>query len=134
MRITDSENTFIFKPKDCESTQKQDIGTLFFTIFGDHEFIDSEGRPNCKTESAKVVAKLITGDSGNKYYIKIGTYGKIFNPIGMFSEGQNNKFLSKIGRKEWQFKEVNQKIFDFYMNFLSSKNIAWLNNAEREMA
>jgi hypothetical protein len=52
----------------------------------------------------------------------------------MYSEGQNNKFLSKIGREEWQFKEVNEKIFDLYLNFLSTKNIAWLNNAERELS
>ncbi|NDB58966.1 hypothetical protein EB001_10995, partial [bacterium] len=72
--------------------------------------------------------------SGRKFFIKIGTYGKVFNPIGMYSEGQNNKFLSKIGRQEWQFKEVNEKTFDLYLNFLSTKNIAWLSNAERELS
>jgi hypothetical protein len=53
--------------------------------------------------------------------------------MGMFSEGKSEKFLSKIGRKEYNFKQVNQEIFDMYLNFLSTKNIAWLNNAEREM-
>ena len=82
-----------------------------------------------------VVAKKIYYSSNNdpKYFIKVGTYGKIFNPIGMYSEGQNNKFLAKIGRKQFEFKEVNLRVFDLYLKFLTSKNLAWLNNAEREM-
>jgi hypothetical protein len=81
-----------------------------------------------------VVAKTSTTDNlPTRYYIKVGTYGKIYNPIGLYSEGQNTKFLSKIGRKQFEFKEVNQRVFDFYINFLSTKNMAWLNNAEREL-
>ncbi len=30
-------------------------------------------------------------------------------------------------------KEVNAKVFDLYINFLATKNTAWLNNAEREL-
>lgn len=134
MRINDSENTFIFKPKDNAEPIQQEMTTSYYTIFGEHDFIDSANRPRTKTDSTNVVAKSIANQSGRKFLIKIGTYGKVFNPIGMYSEGQNNKFLSKIGREEWQFKEVNEKIFDLYLNFLSTKNIAWLNNAERELS
>jgi len=106
----------------------------YFTVIGDHDFLDDNGRPRSQEENNKVVAKTITTDNKpTRYYIKVGTYGKIYNPIGMFSEGKNNKFLSKIGRKEFEFKEVNQKIFDLYTNFLATKNLAWLNNAEREL-
>lgn len=134
MRINDSENTFIFKPKDNAEPVRQERVTSYYTIIGDHDFIDSFNRPRAKTDSKNVVAKLIANQSGNKFFIKIGTYGKVFNPIGMYSEGQNNKFLSKIGRQEWQFKEVNEKTFNLYLNFLSTKNIAWLSNAERELS
>ena len=106
----------------------------YFTILGDHDYIDEYKRPRAEEENNKVVAKTSTTDNNpSRYYIKVGTYGKIFNPIGLFSEGQNTKFLSKIGRKEFEFKEVNQRVFEFYTNFLSTKNIAWLNNAEREL-
>ena len=106
----------------------------YFTILGDHDFLDDNNRPRSKDENNKVVAKTITTeDKPARYYIKVGTYGKIYNPIGLFSEGNNTKFLSKIGRKEFEFKEVNQKVFDLYVNFLSTKNTAWLNNAEREL-
>lgn len=106
----------------------------YYTILGDHDYLDDNGKPRSKEENAKVVAKTITtDDKPTRYYIKVGTYGKIYNPIGLFSEGNNTKFLSKIGRKQFEFKEVNYKVFDLYVNFLTSKNIAWLNNAEREL-
>lgn len=106
----------------------------YFTILGDHDYVDDNNRPRANDENNKVVAKIITTeDKPSRFYIKVGTYGKIYNPIGLFSEGNNTKFLSKIGRKEFEFKEVNQKVFDLYVNFLSTKNTAWLNNAEREL-
>jgi hypothetical protein len=115
---------------DEEST---DVSNKYYTVLGDHDFIDSDNKPQSKTESKKVVAKSLSKNESSKFYIKVGTYGKIFNPMGLFSEGKNEKFIAKIGRKEFEFKEVNQKVFDLYLNFLSTKNIAWLNNAEREL-
>jgi hypothetical protein len=106
----------------------------FYTILGDHDFLDTQNRPRANEETGKVVAKTVTTDNKpSRYYIKVGTYGKIYNPIGLYSEGNNTKFLSKIGRKQFEFKEVNSQIFELYLNFLTTKNIAWLNNAEREM-
>jgi hypothetical protein len=129
------------KAEDCIFVQNNHKATEqlneteneYYTILGDHDFIDSSNRPQAKEESKKVVAKRLSKNDKNKFYIKVGTYGKIFNPIGLFSEGKNEKFIAKIGKKEFEFKEVNQKVFDLYLNFLSTKNIAWLNNAEREM-
>ena len=134
MRISENENNYIFKP---ESKVKKPTNTKivqYYTLLGDHEFIDADDRPRANDENKLVVAKSIETSTSKKFYIKIGTYGKVFNPIGLFSEGTNNKFLAKIGRKEWEFKEVNQKVFDLYLNFLSTKNIAWLNNVERELS
>jgi hypothetical protein len=106
----------------------------YYTIIGDQDFLDSNGKPRASKENNKVVAKTVTtDDKPSRYYIKVGTYGKIYNPIGLYSEGNNTKFLSKIGRKQFEFKEVNNKVFDMYLNFLTTKNIAWLNNAEREL-
>lgn len=106
----------------------------YYTILGDHDFLDENGKPRAEEENNKVVAKSVTTDNKpTRYYIKVGTYGKIYNPIGLYSEGNNTKFLSKIGRKQFEFKEVNNQIFDLYLNFLTTKNIAWLNNAEREL-
>jgi len=125
----------IFTPNQNSKTKVANESDIqYFTILGDHDFIDSNNRPQAKEESKNVVAKSINKNGIHKLYIKVGTYGKIFNPMGLFSEGKSQKFIAKIGRKEFEFKEVNPKIFDLYLNFLSTKNIAWLNNAEREMA
>lgn len=103
-------------------------------MIGYQDSLDDNKFPIVNSESKKVFAKKIIDDSNTKYFIKIGTYGKIFNPIGLFSEGRANRFVAKIGKNEFEFKQVNKKIFDMYLNFLTTKNIAWLNNAEREMA
>lgn len=104
-----------------------------YTVFGEHKYMDDNNNPRLDSED-KALAKKVSVDGGSpKFYIKVGTYGKIYNPIGLYSEGHSEKFLAKIGRKQFEFKEVNQKIFDMYVAFLSTKNLAWLNNAEREL-
>lgn len=124
----------IFTPnKKIEDTKRDSQEIELYTLLGDHDYLDNENKPRLNVESKKTYAKKINKNNATKYYIKTGTYGRIFNPIGLFSEGKSNKFIAKIGRKEFEFKEVNQKIFDMYTTFLGTKNIAWLNNAEREM-
>lgn len=123
----------IFIP-NTNKTNANTKNLALFTLIGQHKFLDKDKNPRVDTENDKVYAKKITLDNNDKYYIKVGTYGKVYNPIGLFSEGTSNKFLSKIGKKAWEFKEVNSKVFDMYVNFLRTKNIAWLNNAERELS
>lgn len=125
-------NQFLFHQHNLQQTNRI---VNYYTMLGDHEFLDENNKPRTHEEKNTVVAKSIQIDNNPlRYYIKVGTYGKIYNPIGLYSEGKNTKFLSKIGRKEFEFKEVNQKVFDLYTTFLSTKNIAWLNNAERELS
>lgn len=125
-----NDETMFFQKNITQPTKSY----AYYTILGDHDYLDDNGKPRSNDENNKVAAKsVVTDNKPARYYIKIGTYGKIYNPIGLFSEGQNTKFLSKIGRKQFEFKEVNAKVFDLYINFLTTKNIAWLNNAEREL-
>lgn len=124
-------DNFILDRSKEQSTEKNHE---YFTVLGEHKFLDNLGRPRTDSETDKVFAKTsTTAQYPTRYYVKSGTYGKLFNPIGLYSEGRHAKFLSKIGRKEYEFKEVNQKVFDYYVQFLTTKNLAWLNNAEREM-
>lgn len=130
------------KPENCifipdNKNKMKNVGiensdNQFFTMLGNHDYIDQNNRPRTNFENNNTFAKIITKNNSTKFFIKTGTYGRIYNPMGMFSEGKENKFNAKIGKKEFDFKQVNQKIFDMYINFLSTKNIAWLNNAERE--
>jgi len=105
----------------------------YYTVFGQHDYLDNYQFPRLEDGTGDVLAKSITIDNTTKHYLKLGSHGKIYNPIGMFSEGTSNKFLSKIGKKAWEFKSVSPRVFSLYIKFLKTKNIAWLRNAEREM-
>lgn len=119
---------FIQQTEDSAKTVER------FTMIGFQDDLDNRQRPILSKDSDRVFAKIVTLDNKSKYYIKTGTYGKIFNPIGLYSEGKESHFLSKIGKKAWNFKEVSPKVFDLYIAFLKTKNLAWLNNAERELS
>lgn len=119
--------------KDNEPMDQLESDTEYYTIIGKHEFIDKEKNPRCNSETSEVCAKKVTTQSTTKFYIKTGVYGKIYNPIGMFSEGTAAKFLARAGKKAWNYKQVNSKVFDMYLSFLKTKNKAWLSNAEREL-
>ena len=116
------------------SNESADSNIEYYTMIGKHQFIDENKNPRCNTETSEVCAKKVTNQSSTKFYIKAGVYGKIYNPIGMFSEGTAAKFLARAGKKAWDYKQVNFKVFDMYVSFLKTKNKAWLNNAERELS
>jgi hypothetical protein len=104
----------------------------YYTILGNHDSLDDDDNPIVKDKNSALAYSRTLG-SDETYYIKIGLYGRVYNPIGLYSEGKQNKFLSKVGKNEYNFVKVNSKVFGMYINFLKTKNIAWLNNAEREM-
>lgn len=121
---------YIFSMRENKKPENKKSSVAFYTIYGEHDFIDEQGNPRIKSDSNP---GLLARKIGNQFYIRVGLYGKIFNPIGMYSEGQQNKFLTKVGKEAYSFSKVNQKVFDMYLNFLRTKNLAWLHNAEREM-
>jgi hypothetical protein len=119
---------FFVRPKDNTNNTIE-----YFTMIGQHEYIDEDKNPRLNSEKPNVCAKKIIGDQSTKFFIKTGLYGKIYDPIGLYSEGTGAKFLAKTGKKAWDFKQVNAKVFEMYLTFLRTKNRAWLTNAEREL-
>lgn len=129
-------DNFIFKQDISKKEPDENIEStvINYTVIGLQDYLDNDSNPIIESDiEKKAFAKKITTNNIDKFYIKVGTYGKIFNPIGMYSEGKNTKFLSRAGKNEYQFKKVKKEIFDMYLNFLSTKNLAWFNNAERGM-
>lgn len=122
-------NEFIIKDK--LNTQNIE-NNQYYTIFGQHDYLDNNQNPRT-SESGNVLAKSVKYEHRTKHFLKVGDHGKLYNPIGLYSEGTSDKFMSKIGRKAWEFKEVSPMVFDLYVKFLKTKNTAWLRNAEREM-
>lgn len=110
---------------------ENESSVTYYTMLGNTDTFDSDGYPMTEDENKSFAKKIYKGQLS--YYIKIGLNGKIYNPMGMFSEGSHNKFLAKLGKPEWKFTKVNQKVFDLYLNFLKTKNVAWLNTAQREL-
>lgn len=131
-------NIDIFKPLGDNETLTDQTAlhsdhSAYYTMIGDHDFLDDAKNPLAKNDNDKVVAKKIV-NTKTRYFVKAGPYGKLFNPIGLYSEGRGNRFIAKSGKNLWTFKEVNNKVFGLYVSFLKTKNTAWLTNAEREMA
>lgn len=115
---------------DREKTPSiNNIEDRFYTIWGMEDFVDEDGNTRQDKETKNTFAKHTNG----KFLIKIGLDNRVYNPLGLFSEGRPNKVLAKIGKNEFNFKRVNSKVFDLYISFLRTKNIAWLNNANREL-
>jgi len=104
----------------------------YFTMVGLENFVDNNNYAKRTVKDDKTFAQKITRDDGSiKYSIRVDTDGKLYNPINMYDKQVNRNFLDKVCRSS-KFRNVNYKIFDFYINFLNSKNLAWLNNAESE--
>lgn len=116
-----------------QNKENVDKSTELYTIIGKHQFLDKNKNPRTNTETNDTCAKKISSGSSVKFFIKTGIYGKIYDPIGLYSEGTSAKFLARAGKKAWDYKQVNNKVFDMYLSFLRTKNKAWLTNAEREL-
>tara|TARA_R110000824_G_scaffold397573_1_gene600590 strand:- start:332 stop:733 length:402 start_codon:yes stop_codon:yes gene_type:complete len=113
-----------------------DESTSLYTIFGKHDWIDEDGFPRMDIEDfdpGYLHAKTVEDNNRTKFYIKRGRHGKPFDPMGIYTEGTEHKQKRHAGKPEWELKIVNEKAFNFYINFLRTKNGAWLRNAEREI-
>ena len=112
---------------------QHDSAEVLYTILGSHSFKDQDEFPITQDANSAFAKKKILSDNKIRYFIKVGAYGRPYDPMGMYSENQGNKFLTKAGKNLFEFKEVNEKVFTYYITFLKTKNKAWLNNTEREM-
>ena len=108
--------------------------TTFYTILGKHDKLNSSDEPIVDKSSKDIYAKKTVKDGDVKYYLKIDGQGKLYNPIGMFANERANVHIKNLkGASNKNFVEVRQKIFEYYVKFLKTKNKAWLQNAEREL-
>ena len=91
----------------------------YYTVIGQHDFMDDDKHPMLDTaDDNKLMAEKITYNDGREaFYVRVGTYGKLYNPIGMYSEGRLKKYMAKFGKKEWTMKKVNPKVVEFYVSF-----------------
>ena len=104
----------------------------FFTISGSEEFT-LQDTPRRHNVDDQVYAKRIQRKDGTyKLTIRTATDGKLYNPMSIYGEEKKSTLLDNICKSNEKFRTVNPKAFDLYIQFLSSKNLAYLYNAERE--
>jgi len=126
-------DSFIFQQKQRENT---DSINEFYTLKGMEDSMDS--KQNCRLNEEKpnkvFAKKIYRADNTHRFYVRVSNNGKLYNPISIYGEEKINTFLDRVCKDSVKFKEVNEKTFDLYIGFLNTKNIAWLNNAEREVS
>lgn len=125
---------FIFQQQN-RNMQTEDGDTIeLYTLIDDHDFTDDANNPRSKKDDDRVLAKKFFRKDGTiKFMIKRDGSGKLFNPLSIYGDNQSRaaNFLDKTC-KDFKFRTVNMKIFEYYVNFLKTKNLSWLYNAERE--
>ena len=125
---------FIFQAKK-EGTKIQKSSDQFYTLKGLSTTTDSALNYTVEADSENVFAKKIfRSGSSVKFYIRTGNNGNIYNPVSIYGEEKVNTFLDRVCKDGLKFREVNEKVFTFYLKFLNTQNIAWLHNAEREIS
>ena len=121
---------FIFEPQKKTNTKEK---SKFFCTIKNYDFIDEQNNPCLIDESDnRIMAKIKTRDNGShKYLIRLDNMKKIYDPTLDLSENKNNN-LFEVDGADIEFKEVNKNVFDLYLSFLRTMNVAWIRNAERE--
>lgn len=126
----------IFSENNVFGSKQIRENTELYTIFGEEDILQ-DGLPIRSNDDDKVYAKKVSrADSSSKYLIRLDYSAKLFNPLSIYDgtdKRQATEFLNSVCRNNKRFKEVNEKTFDLYLKFLSTKNISWLHNAEREI-
>lgn len=136
----------LFEPltgQHIETAPLEEKYTMVYTVLGRQDYLDEYDFPRlAKQEKKDGRGKEYTiypedrqeayaRKTNGEYFVKRGRRGRFFNPIGLYTETDSNK--ETMGRKEWVFDKVTQKVFNLYVDFLRTKNPAYLRNAEREI-
>lgn len=117
--------------------------TKYYTKKGYENYLDDDGNPRLDKDCDKVYAKVVKNKPsknftdknrvGYSYYIKSTPDKILYNPTETYSIDPKVKksFVNKICKNELQFLEVNESVFNMYLNFLKTENSQWLIKAQR---
>lgn len=106
--------------------------TVLYCIFGEQDELDENGLPITSNEET-ALAKSVRRNNNEKYYIKVGTAGKLANPANYLEKSRHSRSSHNTGVNQFKFIEVRPDVFDLYLSFLKTKNAARLVQAERAM-
>ena len=123
------EDTFIYNPNQSVKNQTD---KNFYCLSSDADFVDAENNGRHRLQKNTTLALIQTKDGKSFYQIKISSSNQLFNPFSKFDSEKSYSFLDNVVRPTDKFINVNRMVFDYYLKFLQTKNIIWLNKAERE--
>jgi hypothetical protein len=129
-------SNFIYKPKQTDNEiSNNQMSNIFYCLNGFGDITDDHNNAISTNENNKAICakKIIRDDNTIKYLIKTGDDRKLYNPVSIYGSAQNKTFLESISRNQNLFKEVNNTVFNLYLRFLKTKNVAYLHQAEREI-
>lgn len=120
------------------------LETKYYTTSNACDYVDVLGYPRSKIDDKRVFAKAIKQLRGKnvldrspsyfKYYVKIEPNKSLHDPYTKHSiRTDSRSFVDKICKSENTFMEVNQSVFDKYINYLKTQNNKWLVDAKREV-
>lgn len=123
----------IFTPKKVDFDKRSKVAPSeesYYTILGKHDFVDGDGCTRANYDNDHIYAKKIINPAGiPSYHIMIGSDGQLENPLqGVVVE--HNKDKLDINQ---QYLKCSERMFNHYVNFLKTKNLAWYNQARREV-
>jgi hypothetical protein len=114
-------NDNILTTTDVEEKEK------FYTVYGKHDFIDSQNNPRINIEDKKrICAKEVRG----KYSIRMASDGSLYDPNSMFNNILSEQEIHKA--VHIPYRPVKKIVFDIYMKYLQTKNNVYIRQAERE--
>lgn len=134
----------IFKTSISSTDTEQN--NEYYSLIGEEDFIDNNGNPRISLENnSKIIAKAIynkpskhitNNKTYRRFYILTTQNNNLINPLPLASNVKDKEafsFINNTCKGGAKFKEVTQSIFDKYITFLRTKNLRWLNSAQREM-
>ena len=110
------------------------IKKTVYTILGNQTALldDYPTLSNCDDNSDLAYAKQEVINNKEYYSIKLDDEGLLLNPISANSMNKDHKFKVLKGKdKSWQYIKVNKECFNYYLDFLKTKNTLYLKYAER---
>jgi hypothetical protein len=114
----------------------------FYTLKDYQDFFDDDGFPRLNHEESEHVyakcyrnklPKSFKSNNQFRFFITVTSNNKPFNPISNSEIPEPNKFINNVCKSDIRFLEVNQIVFQKYLEFLKTKNIRWLKDLERDM-
>ena len=114
-------------------TQPTKTDVVFFTLSGKEDVVDEDGYPVLTSHKIDLIcARLDISGDHRKYQVRRDGNGSFYNPQGLYSDGYMTRTGKRISKPELDFRTVNQSVFQLYLQFLKTKNEAWLRKAERK--